>query len=173
MTTILFMITATMVAPIASSTANNAIMHQNHVSAQDTLGIAHQHGALSHLVRNYNPQQQKFVQANGSNGEYVTTHPPGRFGTMLSNIFASQGVMFNVAVSYQTDSGKTRTRQIVYQGQPSSTASVASQTVFLYDNQPVGSSGKTLKQSSNFYIPDESNGPLYNVVRVKLTVWSM
>jgi hypothetical protein len=70
---------------------------------------------------------------------------------------------------------------MVYRGQPAEGAVTASYTVTLYDNQTL-TSGKTGTaelweygtdpNSEAYYpIPNAVEGPVYNVVEVRLTVW--
>jgi len=141
---------------------------------------------LSTLVRNWSESRRTFEGAvNGQIG-YGPQTPPGDFGRMLEQTFDQRGFLYNVEVVYRPKnlSEGTGSVPMVDRGTPSEQAVTASYTVTLYDNQTLtarnASQNVELRQydtnatnnADGYYpVPDAVNGPVYNVVEVRLVVW--
>jgi hypothetical protein len=70
------------------------------------------------------------------------------------------------------------TRPMIYRGSPSSNAVTASRMVTIYpeDNLTApGYEGETASSANTFgeAVPEQTDGSVYNVVRVEVTVWRM
>ena len=116
---------------------------------------------------------------------YGANHPPGAFGEMLNQTFTSRSRQYNVELRYQ---GKNVTDErgrlrMVYRGEASEGAVVASHRVTLYDNQSLSgpyaenaelweySTNATNNEDGYYPIPNAIDGPVYNVVEVRVIVW--
>jgi hypothetical protein len=159
--------------------------------AQDVLSTTADAGFadLAYSVRYWSSPQQRFYGAEDRRAGYGENGPPELlFGNALDEAFVSRGRSYNVVVRYRGDPTdpdvSAGTERMVWRGSPKSDAVVASYTATLYDNMtltaPRASSRELWEYDTNstdgdggFYpIPDaEPDGPLYNVVEVRVIVW--
>lgn len=185
LTALLFAMQAVVVTPGAPGADVEPDIRQQ---AMDMLDIAEQEGALSEMVRYYNNDSNAttFAGARDSTVGYGSSVPPTRFGNLTAWTFRDRGKVVNVVIEYQrsSDPGNvsdeigSRIERLIYQGAPPEAAAVASTTVTLYSNQtltgPEGD-GVTLAEAheQGFYpIPNvDPDGPLHNVVQVRVIVW--
>jgi len=141
---------------------------------------------LSTLVRNWSQSSRTFSGAVQRNIGYGPETPPGAFGVMLNQTFTQRSYFYNIEVVYRPRNLSTGTRRIpfVYRGEPSETAVSASYTVTLYDNQTLTArnasqnvelwqydTNATNGVNGYYPIPNAVNGPVYNVVEVRVVVW--
>lgn len=177
LTGLILAIQMTAVTPLTASTANQYVESNQRTLASDVLLVADENGTLtdSLLFWNGSGDTDRFVDANEQFGFYVNGGPPTEFGATLNRTFAEERIAFNVEVVYQNGSRLERV-QMVNQGTPSDNAVSASHTVVLYDNMsltggPNAGTELWVLANDEFYAPDEGNGPVYNVVEVRITVW--
>ncbi|MFB6311711.1 MAG: hypothetical protein ABEH64_11105 [Salinirussus sp.] len=155
--------------------------------ANDVLSIAAQNDTfdLNRLARYWSQGARTFYGGVNPRLGYGERGPPGVLGQLLNQTFEHRTRSYNLELRYRlaNDTGTTGTVPVVYTGQPDPDAVVVSRTVALFDNQTLTAprtSGVELWQydtdptdsDDGYYpIPDAIDGPLYNVVEVRLTVW--
>lgn len=173
--TVVFVTQTAGMSPLTTSSASQQIPEQRHGDAAGVLAA----GVESDAVR---PTLLYWDEANGSfhgTGEeqyYVSGGPPTAFGGLLNETFADDRVAFNVNVVYVGEDGRTTRISVVRQGTPSDDAVREARTVTLYDDDALrdrrgNRTNRTLGSASSFYVPDSSDGPVYNVVRVEVVLW--
>lgn len=139
---------------------------------------------LTYHVLHWSPLDRTFAGAESPRVGYGTEGPPGVFGRLLEESFETRGRNYNVIVRYRRNNSTTAgVQRMVYQGEPSRSAVVASYTVALFDDMRLTGPARsrttigemdtnaTDNDDSYFYVPDVADGPLYNVVEVRLIVW--
>jgi len=141
---------------------------------------------LSTLVRNWSQARQTFSGAVNRNIGYGPRTPPGAFGVMLNQTFDQRGYLYNVHIAFRPRNLSEGTRRVpmVNRGSPSEQAVTASYTVTLYDNQTLTARNASqnvelwqydtnaTNNVDGFYpIPNAVDGPVYNVVEVRVVVW--
>lgn len=113
---------------------------------------------------------------------YVATAPPTEWGQSLADTFAARRVRYTVDLYYLTANDTRERQRLVESGTPGESAVTVSETVTLYDQTPLVAANGTATNvtladvsgdaNRTFYAPDaRPEGPLYNVVRVEVTVW--
>lgn len=186
---VLFALEAIIITPTTSSAVDPGERNELRTQADDILTITAQNESLglSELVRYWDQSDRTFAGPNAVNPRvgYGTNQPPGDFGEMLNETFTSRGYRYNVELRY-LGSNVTDDRGsiwMVYRGDPSEGAVAASHRVTLYDNQsltgPYGENAELWQYSTDatnneggyYPIPDTTDGPLYNVVEVRVIVW--
>jgi hypothetical protein len=141
---------------------------------------------LSSLVRYWSQSQRTFSGALNPRSGYGSEQLPGTFGELLNETFTQRSYFFNVELAYRPGnlSTGTETVQMAYRGEPSDDAVTASYTVTLYDNQTLTTdnasqnvelwqydTNATNSDDGYYPIPNAVEGPIYNVVEVRLVVW--
>ena len=184
-TALLFALQSIIITPTTSSGVDPDVRKDLRAQASDMLVIVDNNETtdLSYYTRLWVPESQTFEGAQNPSVGYGTTRPPGIFGEILNTTFKENSRLYNVEVLYLgTNATDDRGRvPMTYHGQPAEGAVTASYTVTLYDNQTL-TSGKTGTaelweydtdpNSEGYYpIPNAVEGPVYNVVEVRLTVW--
>jgi hypothetical protein len=155
--------------------------------AHDVLTIAAQNESFdfSDLTRYWSQSKRTFYGGLNPRLGYGTREPPGALGPLLNDTFRSQGRQYNLILRYRPRdlSNGTQTIPVVYQGRPGENAVLATHTVTLYDNQTLTSPGagsvelweygsETVGDADGYYpVPNAADGPVYNVVEVRLIVW--
>jgi hypothetical protein len=183
--TAVLMALQTVVAPVESGTANrdDALRTQ----AEDLLRTqASTDGRdLTYPVRYWDPLRRTFHGAQDRTVGYGNeTLPTDLFGGAFERTFSVRGRTYNIVLVYhQSNESAMGTEPLLYQGTPGAGAVTARHTVTLYDKMRLTSPGAGSRQlaqydtnatddDDGFYpIPDVSEGPLYNVVEVRVTVW--
>ena len=183
---VLMAVQAVVVTPTTRGTVDEDVRSNLRQQADDVLALsATAPGAdLSSLVRYWEPSGRTFAGADNPQVGYGLDAPPTRFGTLLTETFTQRGYLFNVEVVYRTDTpGDTGRLTMVRRGYPDENAVVASRTVTLYDDDTLTgpeSGAATLAEydtdltdgDDGYYpIPDAVEGPVYNVVEVRVVVW--
>ncbi len=156
------------------------------VDAKDVLRLSARNETfgLSEMVRYYSPVQGQFYGAVDGEVGYGTQQPPGGVGSLLESTVTEQGRTYNLQLRYRNENlsdGWKRTT-VVARGQPDDDAIVATYIITLYDNQTLTSpttTGIELQEVSSdpsggtahYPIPNAFDGPVYNVVEVRLIVW--
>ena len=171
---VIFAIQATAVTPLTASTSNQHIENQQRAMANDLLTVTAQNGSLLESTVYWDEENSTFFGA-GDQGFFVEGGPPNTFGATLNETFRIDRVAFNVYVFYHKPDETIRQKTMVYMGSPSDNAVTASRSVFLYDDTPVsGPEATGTVSSTEFYAPDANpDGPLYNVLEVRIVTWQM
>jgi hypothetical protein len=156
------------------------------MQAADVLDIAAENDTfdLNHLVRYWSQGKRTFYGGLNPRLGYGDRGPPGALGDMLNGTLDSRERSYNLVMRYRgANATETHETPIVYAGQPGRNAVGSSRTVTVYDNQTLtapGTGGIQLWQydtdpddsDDGYYpVPDAVDGPLYNVVEVRLVVW--
>ena len=176
LSSLLFALQVTAVTPLTGSTSSQHIENQQASIADGILSAEASNGTLKQTTLYWNASASNWHDAT-SDG-YPLGGPPTPFGTVLNETLADRGIAFNVNVYYMRSDERRRVR-MVYLGQPSDHASVATRTVTLYDDDQIlesnlDPSGTNVSSTSDFYAPDIStNSSLYNVVEVEVVAWRM
>jgi len=171
---ILFALQVTAVTPLTASTSSQHIENQQLQVARGVLDSGVENGSLRETVLNWNDSAGKFVGASDE-GYYVTGGPSNTtFGAMLNRTFLDRGIAVNVNVLYITTGGDLRSERLVYLGTPSDNAVAVSRAITLHDDETLGNGSTTLENASSYFASDvDSDGDLFNVVRVEVIVWRM
>lgn len=184
---LLIALQTTVITPTTGGAVDDETRDQLRQKANDVLVITANNETrdLGWYVRYWNPDSRTFHGARNPEVGYGTLGPPGALGEMLFSTFTESGRRYNLILRYRgnespNDSGIQR---IVYQGPPAEHAVVATYTVTLFDSDTLAGPKATDRQlheydtnasdnDDSFYpIPDVVNGPVYNVVEVRLVVW--
>lgn len=155
--------------------------------ANDVLAIAADNDTfdLSRQVRYWSQSKRTFFGGLNPQLGYGDRQPPGALGVILNETFDTRARDYNIVIRYRSAnrSNETLSTPVVYSGRPGDDAVVATQTVTLYDNQTLTAPGTgnvelwqydqdPTDSDDGFYpIPDAMDGPIYNVVEVRLVVW--
>lgn len=154
--------------------------------ASDVLVLSSQNETfgLSKMVRFWDESKRTFAGGLTPRLGYGSLHPPGEMGEMLNRTFDNRSRSYNLELRYlPKDPGdQTLTTPVVFQGTPSDDAVVAKRTITLFDNQTLTGPesndvelwqyGTTYVDDDGYYpIPNAVEGPVYNVVEVRLIVW--
>jgi hypothetical protein len=183
---VVFAMQSVAVSPTSSGdvgpTERTDLRHQ----ANDVLSIASQNDTfdLNRLVRYWSQSKQTFYGGLNPRLGYGERRPPGAIGHLLNETFTTRSRSYNLVMRYRASNGSgTLTTPIVRTGPPAENAVIATRTVTLYDSQTLtspGAGGVELRQydtdpydgDDGYYpVPDAMDGPLYNVVEVRLIVW--
>ena len=183
---VLFALQATIFTPTASGSSEETQLALK-TQAQDVLvtTATAKEKDLSYYVRYWDISKLTFTKATNPEVGYGSSGPPGPFGERLYEAFGQKGHSYNVVVTYQTDDSNTTDEMtMVYQGNPPSSAVVATYTITLYDGQTLigpdtGHAQLTefnatdIGSGEGYYpIPDVApNSTVYNVVEGRLIVW--
>jgi len=159
--------------------------------ADDALLITSQaeENDLTSLVRNWSQSRRTFTGALNPDIGYGMRRIPGPLGTVLQEGVTDRGRLYNVEMRYlESDpSNGTETVTIASQGSPSGDAVVATQRVVLYDNMTLTApsagaaelwqydthpTSNPISGKSGYYpVPNAVEGPVYNIVEVRVIVW--
>lgn len=176
LTSVIIALQVTAVTPLTASTASQHIETQEQASTAGMLSAARSDGLIRPTVLFWNETIAGYHNAGDSG--YYATGPPTEFGSLLNETFNEAGYAFNVVARYTTSTGNLRERKIVYMGNPSDSASAASVTITLYDDDRLldSSGAKTRKglRSTPFFVDDVSpDSQVYAVIDVEVIVWRM
>jgi len=190
---VVFAINATVVTPSTTGGVDPEVRENLRQQANDVLMATAENDSfdLSDVVRYWDPATRTFYQANSPDVGYGSSQPPGGFGRLLNETFTQRGYRYNVEMRYlgadnaSGPDGQPETVQVAFQGDPGENAVVATHRVTLFDNQTlsteqISTRGIELWQfdtnatdgDDGYYpVPDAVDGPVYNVVEVRIVVW--
>jgi len=186
-TALLFAIQSTAVTPTSGGAVDERVEADTRSEAGDVLATVAANGTfgLSETIRYWSPDRGTFVDGRNARVGYGGKQPPGSLGVLLNETFTARGQSYNVVLEYQrpNPANGTETVPLVYRGEPSGNAVTVSRTVTLYDNETLTAPGRreaelreystdpTGGEDEYYPIPNAVDGPVYNVVEVRLTVW--
>ncbi len=183
---VVFALQAVVITPTTGGSVNPEVRTQLQTEASDILITVGQNETfgLQQYVLYWSQDSQRYAGSVNQRIGYGSSPPPGSLGDMLSTTFSERGQDYNVIFKYRTnDSNRTGTVPFAYRGEPSDDAVTTSYRVTLYDNMTLTSPNATdveiwrydTNQTNNergyYPIPNAIDGPVYNVVEVRLTVW--
>ena len=171
---VVFALQATAVTPLTASTSNQFIENQQADVAADLLASAEANGTLRTTLLFWNASRSAFVDSP-RRGYFSDGGPSTAFGAALNETFDGANVAFNVRVEARTPAGGTDSVRLVYSGSPSDNAVTATHTVAVFDDAAVAGGPEdvqTVAADGSFYARDvDPDGPLFNVMEVRVTVW--
>ncbi|WP_435345689.1 DUF7288 family protein [Haloarchaeobius sp. HRN-SO-5] len=187
LTAVLFALQSVVILPTTSGQVGLDVQEQLRSSANDVLAINAEDGSLSCHVRYWNGSNEStFAEGIDPRIGYGPNEPPNvtacdadgtQFGPMLNQTFGEQGREYNVLVTYRNGT-ETEQQRMVYRGVPTESAVTATYTVTLYDDQRLTGEAcrpncPTLANATlqEFPIPNDVDGPVYNVVVVRVILW--
>jgi hypothetical protein len=185
---LLFAVQSTVVTPSSGGAVDASTRADLRQQADDVLVTAAraERNDLSTLVRNWSRQTRTFAGGYNPRIGYGPDPPPGPFGEMLNQTFTQRSHVYNVLVSYRgrNASDGSGTVPMVYRGEPAQGAVEAGYTITLYDNQTLTApnasrnvelwqygANATTAEDGYYPIPDAVDGPVYNVVEIRVIVW--
>jgi hypothetical protein len=174
---LVFALQVTTVTPLSASTSSQHIENQQRSAASGALTAATEADALKPAISRITESGTYYGQ--GLDGAYVSDYPPGEFGNILNRTFGGRGLAVDVRISYQTSATNWERLQMVQRGSPSDNAVTASQSVTLYDSDPIydvnGNQNGTWGGDDPLEVSGQvnQNSDVYNVVTVEVTVWRM
>ena len=170
-----FALQATTITPLTSSTTSERLETQQQTLAEDTLSTAAETDVIAPSILHWDTTDKKFLSAPSDRG-YTAGGPPTELGEQLNETFLNESIAFNVYVNYRTaENDDTRTKSLVYQGQPSDNAVSASKIIVLYDTMTLsdGTARNLTSVEDDLYIKDAASSTVYNVVEIELILWRM
>jgi len=185
---LLFAVQSLAAVPNAGDGADPATQSDLRQQADDILVTAAnaETNDLSTLVRNWSQTDRIFAGARNPRIGYGPDPPPGDFGASLDGAFASRSYLYNVYVTYQPRNASEPVGRVpmVYRGNPSDNAVSTGYTITLYDNQTLTApdaswdvelwqydTNATNNENGYYPVPNAVEGPVYNVVEVRIVVW--
>lgn len=193
LTAVLFALQSVVVTPTTGGSIDAETKGDVRQQADDVLVTAAQNESfdLNAMVRYWDQDNRTFRGAANPEVGYGARGPPGNIGTLLEETFSSRGWYYNLELRYlhppnsSSFDGETGSVPVVYQGTPADDAVVSTHRVTLYDNQTLSSptlstigvelweldTNATDGEDGYYPIPNAEDGPVYNVVEVRLVVW--
>lgn len=195
LTAVLFALQSIVLTPTTGGTVDQEVRSQLRIQANDILVATAHNGTpgqpdrnLSWLVRHYNGSETHPAGAIDRTIGYGSNSPKTMFGAMLNQSFKQRGRVYNVILEYRNETNLNESESVryVYRGVPSDNAIVTTYTITLYDNESLTGPGAadlelwetsqddvatTLSPQRYFPIPDAFDGPVYNIVEVRVIVW--
>lgn len=190
---VLFALQSVVVSPTTGGSVNTEVKADLRQQASDALVTAAQNDSfdLSAMVRYWDQGNRTFRGALNPEVGYGRAPPPANVGTLLEEGFTARGWTYNLRLRYlgaengSGADGEPETMPVVYRGEPSDDAVAASYRVTLYDNQSLTTAGPETRSpelwqidteptdgDDGYYpIPNAVEGPVYNVVEVRVIVW--
>jgi hypothetical protein len=188
-TALLFSLQSVIITPTTSSGVDPDVRSELRQQADDILVITASNDTydLSFYARFWNQNSRTFAGKNATSPRvgYGDEQPPLAFGEMLHETFTDRSRKYNIELYYQGKnlSDGRGSVTMVDRGTPSEGAITTSYVVTLYDNQTLtapraGNSelweygtNATNNRDGYYPVPNAVDGPVYNVVEVRLTVW--
>lgn len=182
----LFALQSVILTPITVGSVDEASQSRLRAEASDVLRVTadREERDLTYHALRWSQLNRTFAGGDSPAVGYGDEGPPGRFGELLEESFGSRGRSYNIIVRYRqentTDPGTVR---MVYQGEPSRSAVVATYTITLFDDMRLTGpdagdatideldTNATNNEDGFFYASDVADGPVYNVIEVRLIVW--
>jgi hypothetical protein len=180
---IVFALQTTAVTPLSASTSNQHVGNQERATAAGLLAATDANGTLETAVVYWNTtpdsrDRGSFYGANDTDGPAYADAPPNAFGRALDDAFGERRTAYNVVVHSADRNGSLNRTWMVRMGVPSDDAVTVGRQVTLFDDTRFSSpelgnvSGAASDPNRQFYATDaDREGPLFNVVEVRITVW--
>ncbi len=180
--TVAFALQAVAVSSNTASVDETELKNQHAGLAEGVLDEAVATGSLRTTVLYWNESAEQFHNADGDE-RYTSRLPPTPNGTALGDAleraFGDRQVRYNVELHYRDSAGDRQTQRLVDSGTPNDDAVRVVETVTLYDDTAlVDESGAPTATAladaeEAFYAPNvDEEGPLYNVIRVEVVLWT-
>jgi hypothetical protein len=160
---LVFALQSTAVTPLSASTSSQHIENQQQATATGALRLAAENDSLREAVLSWNstaPDSTNWTFYGALGNESFLQRPAGNqtaFTRLLCRTYDSRGIVYNVRVSYQTESGDRLSQSLVYRGAPSDNAARASRAVTLYDDDPLYNRSSVVVENAETHTYDGSN----------------
>ncbi|ADQ67649.1 hypothetical protein C499_18004 [Halogeometricum borinquense DSM 11551] len=178
LSSIAFALQVTAVTPLTGSTSNQRIEDHQSTLAEDVLASQSANETLKAGLLYWNESERNWHGAQWD-GYHDGAPENISLGQALNDALLDRGVAYNLNVYFWRNDQRIR-EQVVYLGEPSDHASVATWTVTLYDDDRLRDAdgnltATTLSDAEDAYFaPDiEPDGAVYNVVVVEVVTWRM
>jgi len=166
-----FALQMTAVTPLSASTSSQHLENQLQKTSEGLLASTAADGSLEAAVLDWNETEQRFNGVESEVAYHRSGPPDNAFGDALNGTYGDRNIAYNVVVHYHTADGVRESQRMIDQGDPSDHAVSASRTITLDDRDELPD-GTMLRSADDFYAPDtDTDGPLYNVVRVEVVAW--
>lgn len=183
-----FALQVTAITPLTSSTSSQQVQNQQAALADGFLSSQQEQDTLKDAVLYWNPST---ISTRKGAWHNKSTTSPGEgytrrsqfnqsgfpFGQQLSKTFLSKASASNVELVYEPQGADDNSYYLVELGTPSADAVTVERTIILYDSDRLRNEDGTVSNtelgslnSSRFYAPN-LDGPVYNIVTVRVTVW--
>jgi hypothetical protein len=184
---VLFALNATAVTPLTSSTASRHVQNQQAAVGSGFLVAEQNQDHLKQAVLFWDPPAspsqdgQWHNKDDGVSKGYTSTDEITQSGFLLGQsvyeTFVANDVAVNIAIEYRPNNDDGIYELIDF-GEPTTNAVTQTAVVVLYDSDVIydenGDPTSTTLGSlggDEYFAADQSPGPIYNVVTVKLTLW--
>lgn len=178
LSSVMFALQVTAVTPLTGSTSNQRIEDHQSAVAEDVLASQAANGTLKAGLLYWNESDRHWHDAPWD-GYHDGAPENTSLGRTLNDALLDRGVAYNLNVYFWRNDQRIR-EQVVYLGEPSDHASVATWTVTLYDDDRLSDAagdptGTTLADAGEaYFVPDtDPNGPVRGVVVVEVVTWRM
>lgn len=182
LTGVLFAQSVTTVTPMTASTASQHSENQQGEIVKGFTTTVNQNDTLKDTILYWNNSDEEYHNTSNDVIYYIVDTPESEFGQKAAENFIDRGLGLRVdLIYYQEDNDgnlELETTPYMDYGTPSNHAYTTTTTVPLYDsdvliNQDRSESSTQLSDgSSTFYMEDiDPDSNLYNVVKVKITIW--
>jgi hypothetical protein len=178
LSSVVFALQVTAVTPLTGSTSNQRIEDHQSAVAEDVLASQAANGTLKAGLLHWNESARHWHGAPWD-GYHDGAPENTALGRALNAALLDRGVAYNLNVYFWRNDQRIR-EQVVYLGEPSDHASVATWTVTLYDDDVLRDAdgdptATTLADAGErYFAPDvDPSGPVRNVVVVEVVTWRM
>ncbi len=175
-TAVLFALNAVVVTPTASGTVDPDTQSDLRGQFEDALAAAEDTGALTHLVLYVDNSTGRFA-GDWTRRSGYHHWPEARFTRLnrtLDAIATEEGLRYNLAIRWEDSRSESHHRWLAYDGSPGDEAVIATETIVLTDDMrlraPSGDRPR-LDRTPQHPVEDVSDGPVYNVVEVRVVAW--
>lgn len=179
--TVAFGLQAVTMTSNTASAADTELRGQHVGLAEGVLDRAVANGNLKATLLYWNESADRFHGADEEERFYVSRSPSTAFGESLDAMFEGSGIRYNVDLHYRDENGDRETQRLVESGTPSDDAVRVVETVTLYDDTVLVDANETPRKNvtlasvderDEFYAPNvDTDGSLYNVIRVEVVLW--
>lgn len=183
---LLFALQSTVITPTTGGAVDDELRNELRQKANDVLVLVANNETrdLSWYVRYWDPEIRTFYGAKRPAIGYGSAGPPSTLGALLNETFTEEGRSYNLLVRFRKNgSSGADVQRLVYQGPPAEHAVAATYTITLYDDDTLAGPQSTTRElaeydtnasdndDSYYVVPDVVDGPVYNVIEVRLVVW--
>lgn len=176
--TVAFVINATAVTPVSSSTSSQYAQTQGSAMVEGVVDAGAANASLRPTLLYWNNSTGEFHDVT-VDGTYANCDAlPTAFGSLLARTVYDQGWACNVNVHYLNATTDTREiKRVVFSGTPSDTAVRAVRTVTLYDDDTLYDASEVPtntavgNQTTYFVTDTDPTSGLYAVVELEVVVW--
>lgn len=183
-----FALQAVSISSNTASIADTELRGQQVGLAEGVLERNAENGNLTTALLYWNESERRFLDSDVDEGYYVSPSENTTFGNdtslgkSLEAVLDDPQIRYNINLYYQRDGGGRERQRLVESGTPSNDAVRIAETVTLtnetrlVDRNETARADATLGEVEDFYAPnvnEDSDGKLYNVIRVEVVLWQL